>query len=100
MKVSSYTTVLPCCSPLYVAVKGLLKHFVSPVISDGGTRKKTRLPSQPPAPIVSLYNAVLQHLIKTAVSEEILTLNWPVVEFVSSEHFSHGGILLINGLSK
>ena len=76
---------------IHTHVKGLLKHFVSPVISDGGARQKAHLPSQPPAPIVTLYNAVLHHLIITAASEEIRTLNWPVVEFSSSQEFSHGG---------
>ena len=70
---------------------GLLKHFVSPVISDGDARRGAGLSSQLPAPIVSLYNAIISHLIECTTSKELQNLNWPVTEFVSSGDFSRGG---------
>lgn len=66
---------------------GLLDHFVPLVVSDSSAREKAALHSQPPAPIISLYNHTLEHLATVATSEELGELNWPIPDF-AGENFT------------
>ena len=74
---------------LYVPLPktGLLDLFVPSVVSDSTARNKAALPSQPPAPLTSLYNHVLEHLVTIATSEEMTHLDWPIPEFAAKKKF-------------
>ena len=64
---------------------GLLDLFVPSVVSDNTARNKAALPSQPPAPLISFYNDVLEHLVTIATSEEMTVLDWPIPEFAANK---------------
>lgn len=72
---------------------GILDHFIPLVISDGQKRQLAGLPSQPLAPLVSLYNATLNHLISTALTPKLRDLQWPPPEFAPSRNFSRDALL-------
>lgn len=44
-------------------------------------RAASRLPSQDPAPVIQLYNAVLAHAADKVSSQDLSRLSWPPIEF-------------------
>lgn len=74
--------------PLFTA--GLNKHFFSLVVADRQKRAEAGLPSQPPGPLVKLFNAVVSHLSHQASREELTALQWPLPEFATLSKFSPG----------
>ncbi len=53
------------------------------MVSDSTAREKATLPSQAPAPIISLYNYILDHLATVATGEELEELDWPIPEYAA-----------------
>ncbi|XP_021362693.1 germinal-center associated nuclear protein-like isoform X2 [Mizuhopecten yessoensis] len=59
----------------------LHKHFYSPVFYNLKQRKVNGCLHQRPSDLLSLYNAVIQHLEAVVTSPRLLDLSWPVPEF-------------------
>ena len=74
---------------IYIII-GIHRHFVDLVVSDSHKRCQAGLPSQPPKPLIALFNGVLEHLSHRATGRELSLLRWPVPEFVVQDHFSSG----------
>nr|XP_023665832.1 germinal-center associated nuclear protein isoform X1 [Paramormyrops kingsleyae] len=60
---------------------GLCREFACRLHRDRRDRDMAGLPSQGPAPVISLYNAVLAFLAGLVSSPSLAGLSWPVAEF-------------------
>uniref|UniRef100_A0A3P8NGH1 Germinal-center associated nuclear protein n=1 Tax=Astatotilapia calliptera TaxID=8154 RepID=A0A3P8NGH1_ASTCA len=70
------------CKTLVELIESTLSHEFSPrVYSHRLERATAHLPSQDPAPVVQLYNAVLTHVADKVASQELCGLSWPPGEF-------------------
>lgn len=70
------------CKTLVELTESTLSHEFSPrVYSHRLERATAHLPSQDPAPVVQLYNAVLTHVADKVASQELCGLSWPPGEF-------------------
>ncbi|CAI5656694.1 unnamed protein product [Oreochromis niloticus] len=70
------------CKTLVELIESTLSHEFSPrVYSHRLERAAAHLPSQDPAPVVQLYNAVLTHVADKVASQEFCGLSWPPGEF-------------------
>ncbi|XP_040912782.1 germinal-center associated nuclear protein [Toxotes jaculatrix] len=70
------------CQTLLQLVEATLSHeFSSRVYAHRQERAAACLPSQDPAPVVQLYNAVLAHIADKVSSQDLCKLSWPPGEF-------------------
>ena len=69
---------------------GVVQNFTSLVLSDSHKRRESRLASQPLGPLLSLYNAALDHMISRALDPRLCDLQWPPPEFAPPFKFSAG----------
>ena len=51
-------------------------------MGDSQKRYQAGLPSQPPQPLVALYNGVLKHLSHRATDRALTLIQWPMPEFL------------------
>ncbi|XP_030614652.1 germinal-center associated nuclear protein [Archocentrus centrarchus] len=70
------------CQTLVQLIESTLSHEFSPrVYAHRLERAAAHLPSQEPAPVVQLYNAVLAHVADKVSSQDLCRLSWPPGEF-------------------
>uniref|UniRef100_A0A3B4YFS0 Germinal-center associated nuclear protein n=1 Tax=Seriola lalandi dorsalis TaxID=1841481 RepID=A0A3B4YFS0_SERLL len=70
------------CQTLVQLVEATLSREFSPrVYTHRQERAAARLPSQDPAPVIQLYNAVLAHVADKVSSQDLCKLSWPPGEF-------------------
>uniref|UniRef100_A0A3B4YPW9 Germinal-center associated nuclear protein n=1 Tax=Seriola lalandi dorsalis TaxID=1841481 RepID=A0A3B4YPW9_SERLL len=73
------------CQTLVQLVEATLSREFSPrVYTHRQERAAARLPSQDPAPVIQLYNAVLAHVADKVSSQDLCKLSWPPGEFLGS----------------
>ncbi|XP_053296244.1 germinal-center associated nuclear protein [Pleuronectes platessa] len=76
---------LSCQSLVQLVESSLSREFTPRVYGHRQERGVACLPSQDPAPIIQLYNAVLAHIADTASSQDLCKLSWPPGEFCMPE---------------
>jgi len=70
------------CQTLVQLIEASLSREFSPrVYANRQDRAAAQLPSQDPAPVIQLYNAVLAHISDKVASQDLCTLSWPPGEF-------------------
>ncbi|XP_072254034.1 germinal-center associated nuclear protein isoform X2 [Leuresthes tenuis] len=70
------------CQTLVQLIEASLSREFSPrVYGNRQERAAAQLPSQDPAPVIQLYNAVLAHISDKVASQDLCTLSWPPGEF-------------------
>ncbi|KAM4608580.1 germinal-center associated nuclear protein [Polymixia lowei] len=75
-----------CCQTLVQFVEaGLSREFSARLSAHRQERVSAGLPSQDPAPVIHLYNAVLAHLAHAVSSQDLSGLSWPPGEFCLPE---------------
>ncbi|XP_028291676.1 germinal-center associated nuclear protein [Gouania willdenowi] len=74
------------CHTLDQLIEGALNQMFKPLVcSNSHERAEAFLPSQDPAPIIQLFNAVVAHIADKVTSEELCKLSWPPGEFCLPE---------------
>ncbi|XP_034430226.1 germinal-center associated nuclear protein isoform X2 [Hippoglossus hippoglossus] len=76
---------LSCQTLVQLVESSLSREFTPRVYGHRQERGTACLPSQDPAPIIQLYNAVLAHIADTASSQDLCKLSWPPGEFCLPE---------------
>uniref|UniRef100_A0A8C4IA11 Germinal-center associated nuclear protein n=1 Tax=Dicentrarchus labrax TaxID=13489 RepID=A0A8C4IA11_DICLA len=75
------------CQTLVQLIEARLSREFSPrVYAHRQERADACLPSEEPAPIIKLYNAILAHIADTVSSQELSRLSWPPSEFCLSDN--------------
>ncbi|KAM9347509.1 germinal-center associated nuclear protein [Symphorus nematophorus] len=72
---------LSCQTLVQLIEAGLSREFSPRVYAHRQERAAANLPSEDPAPIIQLYNAVLAHIADKVSSQELSRLSWPPGEF-------------------
>ncbi|KAE8299602.1 Germinal-center associated nuclear protein [Larimichthys crocea] len=72
---------LSCRTLVQLVEASLSREFIPRVYAHRQERAAARLPSEDPAPVIQLYNAVLAHVADKVSSEELSQLSWPPGEF-------------------
>ncbi|XP_061579845.1 germinal-center associated nuclear protein [Cololabis saira] len=72
---------LTCQTLVQLIEAGLSREFNPRVYANRQERAGAHLPSQDPAPVIQLYNAVLDHIANNVASQDLCGLSWPPGEF-------------------
>ncbi|XP_029386874.1 germinal-center associated nuclear protein isoform X2 [Echeneis naucrates] len=72
---------LSCQTLVQLVEASLSREFSSRVNAHQRERAAACLPSQDPAPVIQLYNAVLAHVADKVTSQDLCKLSWPPGEF-------------------
>ncbi|TKS67603.1 Germinal-center associated nuclear protein [Collichthys lucidus] len=72
---------LSCRTLVQLVEASLSREFIPRVYAHRQERAAARLPSEDPAPVIQLYNAVLAYVADKVSSEELSRLSWPPGEF-------------------
>lgn len=72
---------LSCRTLVQLVEASLSREFIPRVYAHRQERAAARLPSEDPAPVIQLYNAVLAYVADKVSSEELSQLSWPPGEF-------------------
>lgn len=74
------------CQTLVQLIEASLSREFSPrIYAHRQERAAANLPSEQPAPVIQLYNAVLAHIADEVLSQELSRLSWPPCEFWQPE---------------
>ncbi|KAM6934890.1 germinal-center associated nuclear protein [Xenentodon cancila] len=72
---------LSCQTLVQLIEAGLSREFNPRVYANRQERASAHLPPQDPAPVIQLYNAVLDHIANGVTSQDLCGLSWPPGEF-------------------
>lgn len=72
---------LTCQTLVQIVEASLSREFSPRVYAQRQERATACLPSQDPAPVIQLYNAVLAHIADEVASQDLSRFSWPPVEF-------------------
>ncbi|XP_041806149.1 germinal-center associated nuclear protein isoform X2 [Chelmon rostratus] len=76
---------LSCQTLVQLVEASLSREFTPRVYAHRQERAAANLPSEDPAPVIQLYNAVLAHIADKVSSQELSRLSWPPGEFCLSD---------------
>lgn len=72
---------LSCQTLVHLIEASLSREFSPRVYANRQERAAAHLPSQDAAPVIHLYNAVLDHIADKVASQDLCRLSWPPSEF-------------------